>query len=37
MTTDFKKKAVIFALLFRYQKKSKKEDVGSSFNQPKTA
>jgi len=33
---DFKEKAVICALLLRFQNKAKKEDVGLTFNQPKT-
>jgi len=36
MTTDVEAKAVMCALLLRFQRKSK-EVVGSSFNQPKTA
>ena len=39
MTMYFEEKVVMCALLllFRKKKKAKKEDVGLSFNQPKTA
>jgi hypothetical protein len=36
MTMYFEEKAVMCALLFLFRKKAKKEDVGLSFNQPKT-
>jgi len=39
MTMNFEEKAIICALLLRFrgEKKAKKEDVGSSVTQPKTA
>jgi len=37
MTMGFEEKAVICAFMFHFRKKAKKEDVGSTFNQPKPA
>jgi len=34
MTADFEKKAVICALLLRFRKTAKKEDVRSTLNHP---